>query len=83
MTPIVPDSVVGTAATANLVLDSYHRLPAVIARVVDDPAPVKDPGAFSPGGPAGPHAQPGHAHDQDVRLPAHRGQSGRVHPTHR
>jgi hypothetical protein len=49
MIPIVPDTVVGTTATANLVLDSYHRLPAVIARVVDDPAPVKDPGAFSPG----------------------------------
>lgn len=40
---------VAVAATANLVLDSYDRLPAVIARVVDDPGPVKDPGAFSPG----------------------------------
>ncbi|MFL6129162.1 MAG: DUF6002 family protein [Mycobacteriales bacterium] len=49
MTPTAPEGVVGATATANLVLDSYDRLPAVIARVVDDPAPVKDPGAFSPG----------------------------------
>jgi len=33
----------------NLILDYYDRLPAVIARCVDDPAPVKDPAAFSPG----------------------------------
>ena len=33
----------------NLILDYYDRLPGVIARCVDDPAPVKDPGAFSPG----------------------------------
>ena len=39
----------GTRATANLLLDWYDRLPAVIARLVDDPAPVKDPDAFSPG----------------------------------
>jgi hypothetical protein len=33
----------------NLILDYYDRLPEVIARCVDDPAPVKDPTAFSPG----------------------------------
>jgi hypothetical protein len=33
----------------NLILDYYDRLPSVIARCVDDPAPVKDPAAFSPG----------------------------------
>ncbi len=44
-----PPAGVGVSATANLVLDSYDRLPEVIARVVDDPAPVKDPTAFSPG----------------------------------
>lgn len=33
----------------NLILDYYDRLPTVIARCVDDPAPVKDPAAFSPG----------------------------------
>jgi hypothetical protein len=33
----------------NLILDYYDRLPAVIARCVDDVAPVKNPAAFSPG----------------------------------
>lgn len=33
----------------NLILDYYDRLPRVIARCVDDPAPVKDAAAFSPG----------------------------------
>lgn len=44
-----PPAGVAVSATANLVLDSYDRLPAVIARLVDDPGPVKDPEAFSPG----------------------------------
>jgi hypothetical protein len=35
--------------TRNLIVDYYDRLPEVIARLVDDPAPVKDPAAFSPG----------------------------------
>jgi len=33
----------------NLIVDYYDRLPGVIARCVDDPAPVKDPANFSPG----------------------------------
>lgn len=49
MTETPQDPGVSVTATANLVLDSYERLPAVIARLVDDPGPVKDPEAFSPG----------------------------------
>jgi hypothetical protein len=33
----------------NLILDYYDRLPEVIARCVDDPAPVTDATSFSPG----------------------------------
>ena len=40
---------VHATGSANLLVDWYDRLPRVIARVVDDPAPVKDPDAFSPG----------------------------------
>ncbi|MFE7484695.1 DUF6002 family protein [Streptomyces sp. NPDC057552] len=43
-----------TAATAptaerNLILDYYERLPQAVAALVDDPAPVTEPGAFAPG----------------------------------
>jgi hypothetical protein len=37
------------AACRNLLTDYYDRLPAAIAATVDDPAPCKDPTAFSPG----------------------------------
>ncbi len=33
----------------NVIIDYYDALPAVIDRVIDDPSPVKDPAAFSPG----------------------------------
>ncbi|RJL21439.1 DUF6002 family protein [Bailinhaonella thermotolerans] len=39
----------GSARTANLLADFYDRLPRAIAACVDDPAPVKDGSAFSPG----------------------------------
>lgn len=35
--------------TANLITDFRHRMPAAVAAVVADPAPVLDPAAFSPG----------------------------------
>jgi hypothetical protein len=43
-TPTMP-----SRTTRNLILDYYDRLPGVIARCVEDVAPVKDPTAFSPG----------------------------------
>ncbi|GGK15910.1 hypothetical protein GCM10011583_54740 [Streptomyces camponoticapitis] len=36
-------------AERNLILDYYERLPQAVAALVDDPAPVTGPGAFSPG----------------------------------
>ncbi|MFJ7494917.1 DUF6002 family protein [Streptomyces sp. NPDC097727] len=36
-------------AERNLILDYYERLPQAVAALVDDPAPVTEPGAFSPG----------------------------------
>lgn len=49
-TPLsAPAPGVRATGTANLILDWYDRLPDVIARLVQDPAPVKDPDAFSPG----------------------------------
>ncbi|HVQ92856.1 MAG TPA: DUF6002 family protein [Mycobacteriales bacterium] len=44
-------SPIAPARTANLLLDYYDRLPAVIAATGVDPAPVVDPLAFSPGYP--------------------------------
>lgn len=38
-----------TDVCRNLLVDFYHRLPAAIAATVDDPAPCKEPTAFSPG----------------------------------
>lgn len=39
----------GDPVTTNLVLDLYERYEAVLREVVADPAPVTEPGAFSPG----------------------------------
>ncbi|WP_326696598.1 DUF6002 family protein [Streptomyces sp. NBC_01754] len=36
-------------AERNLILDYYERLPQAVTALVDDPAPVTVPGAFSPG----------------------------------
>lgn len=39
----------GSAVTRNLLVDYYDRLAGVIGHLVQDPAPVREPDAFSPG----------------------------------